>query len=195
MVGVPPISLGWRTTTYTRSFALFLSAILLLVGCSHTSSTSAATKHPQKVSNAALERDTELAAVEFRTGKDGRPLLVSVVWNGEPLAFLLDTGATRTGFDSSLKSRLGEPVGRTTLQTSAGLVETEEFACPDVTVGGLPLDGIETVFCTDLQRLRYASGEDIRGVLGVDFLRRFTVTIDFDQGLVQLCESCTTDIH
>jgi hypothetical protein len=56
------------------------------------------------------------------------------------------------------------------------------------------LDGIETVFCTDLQPLRYASGEDIRGVLGVDFLRRFTVTIDFDQGLVQLCESCTTDI-
>jgi hypothetical protein len=81
---------------------------------------------------------------------------VPVVWNDESLIFVLDTGAARAGFDSSLKSRLGDPVGRTTLQTSTGLIDTEEFACPVATVGGLPLDGVETVFCTDLQPLRYA---------------------------------------
>jgi hypothetical protein len=59
---------------------------------------------------------------------------VPVVWNDESLIFGLDTGAARAGFDSSLKSRLGDPVGRTTLQTSTGLIDTEEFACPVATV-------------------------------------------------------------
>ncbi len=133
--------------------------------------------------------DEQFAPSEFSTGKGGRPLLVPVVWNGEPLLFLLDTGAPKTGFDSSLKSKLGDPIGQITRRTSAGLVETEEFPCPTATVGGIPMDSVETVFCTDLQPLRYASGEDIRGVLGVDFLRRLTVTIDFDRGRLQLLET------
>ena len=72
-------------------------------------------------------------------------------------------------------------------------MDTEEFTCPDATVGGLPLGSVETVVCVDLQPLRHATGEDIRGVLCVDFLRRFTVTIDFDRGCVHLYESSTSD--
>lgn len=127
-----------------RSISLLLSAALLSIGCSRTPSNTGEAENPRKASNAPVERDTRSAAAEFCTGKDGRPLLVSVVWNGEPLIFVLDTGAPRTGFDSSLKSRLGDPVGRITLQTSAGLLDCEEFACPDATVGWMAANILRT---------------------------------------------------
>lgn len=60
---------------------------------------------------------------------------------------------------------------------------------PDATIAGsLSLQTIETVFCTDFEPLRQATGKSIRGVLGVDFLSAFQVQIDFDRGALQLSE-------
>ena len=120
-----------------RSVAILLIATLLTIGCSHAPPSTGETGNPQEVSKRSIERGTRFSAAEFRTGKDGRPLLVSVDWNGDPLIFLLDTGASKTVFDSSLRSRLGDLISRATLKTSAGLVAAEEFACPNATVGRL----------------------------------------------------------
>ncbi len=177
----------------TRSIILLLSATLLSIGCSREPASDVDAENSKKNTGVTLDRETRLGTTKFDTGKDGRFLLVTVHWDDEPLIFILDTGAQMTCFDSSLKTRLGDPVRRVSLQTSAGLLDTEVFACPDATVGGLTLDDVETVLCTDLQPIRYAVGEDIRGILGVDFLRRFIVTIDFDRGRVYLSEPSTSD--
>ncbi len=154
----------------TRSIILLLSATLLSIGCSREPANDVDAENSKKNTGVTLDRENRSG---FDTGKDGRLLLVTVHWDGEPLIFVLDTGAQMTCFDSSLKTRLGNPVGRVSLQTSAGLLDTEKFSCPDATVGGLALDGIETVLCTDLQPIRHAVGKNIRGILGADFLRRF----------------------
>ena len=161
------------------------------VGASNEEASSA--EGPKDIRESPSDRGALHTRREFAVGKDGRPLIVPIVWDGDSFEFVLDTGATKTGFDVSLKSRLGDAVGKITSQTSAELAEFEVFACPNATVGGHALKGIETVFCADLQPLRYAVGKDIRGILGADFLRQFKVTIDFDNGRVQLDTSTTNE--
>jgi hypothetical protein len=167
---------------------LLLAALLTYIGF-----TACVTGQSSSESTQSSRADSEVRAdvanpIEFNTGKDGRPLLVSVDWGDENFLFILDTGASKTGIDSSLKRKLGNPIGHTKLLTSAGPVDSELYACPQATIAGVALEGIEAVYCTDLQPLRCAMGEDVRGVLGADFLQRFSVTIDFDKGRVQLSQ-------
>lgn len=176
-----------------RAAVLFLNTALLSLGCSRAPLNTQEALDPPETATA--EHDPNVGAAEVRTGKDGRPLLIPVVLEGRTLTFLLDTGASRTVFDASLVSELGDPIRRTTVRTAAGLVDADEFACPDATVGGLPLGNVKSVLGMDLQSVRQSIGGNVRGVLGVDFLQDFLVTIDFDQGLVRLCKPRTSLIE
>ena len=179
--------------TKQRAVLFFLHAMLLSFGCTPSPiSEPAAWNRPDTTSP---ECNINIESAEFQTGKDGRPLLIPLVWNGKTFTFLLDTGTSRTTFDTSLTSELGKPIGRTTARTTTGTIGTDLFLCPDVTVDGLPLSSLESIAVVDLQPLRQATAEDIRGILGADFLQRFVVSIDFDQGLVQFHESLTSQIN
>lgn len=134
----------------------------------------------------ALPNDVAPAVQHFSVGKGGRLLIVPVDLDGRRVPFMLDTGAAKTVIDASLVSELGPTIGTVNLNTSAGLAEMATFACPAAKVGSFDLQVIGELVCCDLRRMRYASGMEFYGILGMDFLRHYAVEIDFDQGIVSL---------
>ncbi|MGC3967751.1 MAG: aspartyl protease family protein [Pirellulales bacterium] len=121
---------------------------------------------------------------EIATGKGGRPLLVPVDWDGSRYSFLLDTGAARTVFDTSLRSQLGAVREVQSGDTSAGQIALECFDCPPAKVGGLDLQVLDQISCADLSRLRQTTGKEIHGIVGIDFLKNYAIEIRFDDGTV-----------
>lgn len=126
---------------------------------------------------------------EFMVGKNGRPLLIPVELNGRPLLFLLDTGSAKTIFDTALTRELGPPHSSFVGETSGGDVDLPCFGCPSAKVGSLDLSVIGEVASADLGPLRRGIGKDIQGILGFDFLSRFAVELDFDNGTVRIHSS------
>jgi hypothetical protein len=53
-------------------------------------------------------------------------------------------------------------------------------------LGTLPLKGVRKVFCHDFSSVSQTSGEQILGVLGMDFLSEWIIQIDFDNGRFRL---------
>lgn len=117
----------------------------------------------------------------LRTGPGGIDIARAIL-------FILDTGATLTCVDRPLADSLGLPEARGALGVGAGirggpgamrLVEIDSLS-----VGGARAEGLTG--CTlDLEQFR-ALGLDARGLLGLNFLREFRVTLDFDAGRLTL---------
>lgn len=121
----------------------------------------------------------------YAVGKSGRPMLLPIVLQDREILCVLDTGASCTGFDISLRDLLGPPRGRSILQTAAGQVRVQTYGWPDVTLGGRPLTLDTSVACVDLAPIRRTANTEILGVIGMDVLRHCRFLIDFDDGLVR----------
>ena len=64
------------------------------------------------------------------------------------------------------------------------------FDAPKVKLGRMPIATDEAVTTFDLKRMRQFFGRDIIcGVLGMDYLKKFIVRIDFDRGQVLFAQS------
>jgi hypothetical protein len=124
------------------------------------------------------------ALEEFDVFKDGDLLLVPVTLKGKDYLFALDTGSSVSLYDTSLKHLLGEPRGAQTELTPDGGVKVTLYDPPPASLGRLALHSATPVAAADLGRLRRVSGHTIQGILGMDFLQRYTVRIDFDRGKV-----------
>jgi predicted aspartyl protease len=123
-------------------------------------------------------------------GPGGAALLVPAHLNGTgPHNFILDTGATLTCIDAALADslKLPEPPG----QIGAGfgvrgggvlrLASLDSIRLGRATAAGL------TGCVLDLSQFRTA-GVDADGLLGLNFLRSFRVTLDFESGSLLLEE-------
>jgi Aspartyl protease/PDZ domain len=130
---------------------------------------------------------------EFEVAGDGDALLLPVTLDGKTHLFLLDTGTTHTVFDKSLESTLGHPIDHGTATTPNGVVRLTLYRLPKARVGTTPLETGSTVSVLDLTSLRAWSGLKVEGVLGMDFLRRHVIRIDFDAGRVSILRSAGPD--
>jgi hypothetical protein len=141
--------------------------------------------------------DPQPAAVDanviarFEVASDGDCLLLPVTFKGNTYRFLLDTGATYNFFDPSLS--LGGATETIELETPAGLTKTKVIPAPEATVDNLSLRTAEPAIVQDLSRFRQVGGDDIRGVVGMSFLGRHVVRIDFDRGEVLFLKSAPAD--
>lgn len=126
---------------------------------------------------------------EFNIGKNGRLLILPIELADRELLCLLDTGAATSGFDVSVKELLGRSRGRQTIRTPAGRQVVESFAWPSATLGGESLSAKGTVVCVDLEEVRRATGQNVRGVVGMDVLRSRRVHVNFDQGILAFLPS------
>ena len=133
--------------------------------------------------------DPSLVLEQFDVSTDGDLLVVPVTLGKKPYRFVVDTGATNTLYDKSLKTCLGEPKSIETIQAVSGETTVELFDAPDAFVGKLNLKAEETVGCLDLGQLRQASGLDVYGIIGMDFLRDHVVHLDSDSGKLSLLKS------
>lgn len=118
----------------------------------------------------------------FTIAKEGRVILVPLRVSNREIQCIVDTGASRSAFDISLKHVLGTPRGARTLTTPAGPARMETFDWPEANLGGEVLKTDRPVVCLDLTNIRQATNAKIYGVIGIDVLRDRRVQIDFDRG-------------
>jgi len=147
-----------------------LLALLLSAGC---------VQPPVDSSGSATPAAGEMS-FSFQGAGDAA-IVVPVRVNGQgPYDFVLDTGATMTCLDTALARELDLPeargvVGRGATLGSSGGVDVyrlDSFAIGDATVNDLMACAL------DLEHIRGA-GLDVDGLVGLNVLKPYTMTIDF----------------
>jgi len=142
----------------------------------------------------ATEDADSAPAFEAQIGRHGRPIVLDVALADQGTAqFMLDTGAATTVFDASLRDIAGQPIGTRRIQTAKGEVQLDTYPCPQAKVGSLDLEGVEEVVFVDLTPMRAATGYEIKGVLGIDFLGRFAIEVDFDGGALRMWKAAPVE--
>ena len=105
-------------------------------------------------------------------------MIVSVSVNhAGPFNFLLDTGTQMTMLDPTLAATLKLATSGTAEVASAGMSATATFAQVELIEAGSRSAANQKVLVYDLKNLQ-ATGLDIQGVLGEDFLEQFDMLID-----------------
>lgn len=121
-------------------------------------------------------------------GPGGAAFVVPVKVNGAgPYQFVLDTGATLTCVDESLAQKLGlpEPVGTVGFGgTVQGLGRMRLLSIDSLQVGSATSTDL-TGCAVDLSPMRSA-GLDVHGLVGLNFLKSYRVTLDFSERTLRL---------
>jgi hypothetical protein len=164
----------------------------------------------KRVCSLPAEPDMKLVIASFDIPKHGDVIVLPVTIDNETYKFGVDTGSSRTIFDISLREHMGEPGEKLTGKSSLGkAIEVETRYPPSARLGGLDLElpsdvefnwrlfgfiPIEfkhflPVPLMDFSALRKLTGHDIRGVIGMDFLRYHVIRIDFERGKLWLLKA------
>jgi predicted aspartyl protease len=135
--------------------------------------------------------DTAGGGVAFRlAGPGGAALVVSAYVNGRgPIDLILDTGATLTCLDTALARELALPERRAVLGAAVGVHgagRVRLVRIDSLRVGAASAQGL-TGCAIDLRALG-TIGQEIRGLLGLNFLRSFRVTLDFEREVLHLTQ-------
>jgi cytohesin len=132
---------------------------------------------PEKPAAPAAKGDV---LAEFPWKNRRQPLIAPVKIGGEEYLFMVDTGSTFNMFDTSLKDKLGKRIRTGGLWTHGGEVQAALYAPAQASIAGLDLCAGEPVVCMDLGIVRAAAGYDIRGIVGMRFLKRHVLRMDCD---------------
>ena len=132
-----------------------------------------------------------LAEFDLEYSRDA--LILPLHIGDRALRFVLDTGCSITTFDRSLRSLLGGERGRISIGTHQGWTRIRLYDPPTILLGSLTIEPVTPVACVDLSTASAAFGEQIDGLLGIDFLSRFIVQVDVSGRKVVLLRS-TEDI-
>jgi hypothetical protein len=122
----------------------------------------------------------------FTVAGDGDFLIVPVTLKGKQYPFLVDTGSSTVVYDISLRPLLGRRLASDEYLGAEKKVTLQRFEAPEAFVGKLPLPRDEAVPVFDFTPLREGCGQDLRGCLGMSFLMRYVLRIDFDAGTLSL---------
>ncbi|MDQ3950569.1 MAG: retroviral-like aspartic protease family protein [Gemmatimonadota bacterium] len=133
--------------------------------------------------------DSAAGELAFRlAGPGGAALVVPAFVNGRgPVELILDTGATLTCLDTALVREFGLPERRAVLGAAVGVRgagRVRLVRVDSLRVGAASARGL-TACALDLRALR-SVGPEIRGLLGLNFLRSFRVTLDFEREVLRL---------
>lgn len=133
--------------------------------------------------------DSAAGEIAFQlAGQNGAAVLVPVSINGEgPFDFVLDTGATMTCIDAALADRLQLPpltgaMGMGAGATGSGrlrLVRIDSVRVAGASATGLPGCVLDLAHIQDV-------GFEADGLLGLNFLKPFRVTLDFERSVLIL---------
>jgi hypothetical protein len=126
---------------------------------------------------------------EFSIPTQGDIILLPVKFKGKEYAFVLDTGTSVTTFDTSLKNELGSVKKIAKIETGTDPINVQLFDAPEAFLGPLNLQNCGQVTCVDLKTLGYVLGKEINGVLGMNFLQKYIVQMNFDEGKLIFMQS------
>lgn len=182
-------SAPWTTHCTRKTFSAHLKATivnrillctLLITACDRMA--------PARVD---LPADSAAGEVAFElAGAGGSALVVPVHINGEgPYQFVMDTGATVTCVDDALASSLALPDVRGVVGTAAGVGGQGRLrlvSLDSLRLGGVRVHGVQACV-VDLEHLG-GLGLELDGLVGLNVLKEFRVTIDFERSIVTLAE-------
>ena len=167
-----------RKIIFFAQLALFLAGVFL-AGCA---TAPMASPQPSPEPKLLAEFDSSLA---------DKLIFLPVKFRGEEYRFALDTAANRTVFDLSLRDKLGWrlPIRKRAQAAQGTKVAVEFFLAPRAYVGPLSLEDCGHIAVLDLNPVSTAVGKKVHGFIGTDFLKKYTVQIDFDNSKVRFFES------
>ena len=159
---------------------------LIIVSALFLSYSGCAIEMPSNLVSAA---NTIPGEVAFNLAGPGEAaIVVPVQINGEgPFNFVLDTGATLTCVVQELVQKLKLPEQRGVYGMGAGINSQGNFQVlkiDSLQVGTAKATNI-TGCSIDLQNIK-SIGLDAQGLLGLNFLKSYRVTIDFEHKILQL---------
>jgi len=128
---------------------------------------------------------------EFSIARHGDWPLVPVTIGGREYQFLVDTGSTVCVVDRSLQSALSK-TGTTSRVNGKTDMTVYQLQSAFVGKSRMPVTG--PAVSIDLRPFREMSGHDVRGILGMSFLKGRVVMFDFDAGKVAFYRSFPTDV-
>ena len=129
----------------------------------------------------------------FSFDRDCPLLLLPIELKGKKYRFALDTGASRSVYDSSLVPILGSSIETNEVGTPGGTTVVPLYHAPDAKLGRLTLPKDSPVAVADLHRLREVSGEEVYGLIGMDFLSHVVLRIDPDRGEIVFLRTTGSD--
>lgn len=151
----------------------------------------AAACQPSGPGSIQVPADSAAGEVAFRlAGPGDAAIIVPVMLNGSgPWDFVLDTGATMTCVDQALADSLALPALRGAIGMGAGVGGSGRMRLvrfDSVRVGAASASDLPG--CTlDLSHVQQV-GIDTDGLLGLNFLKPFRVTLDFERSVLILGE-------
>jgi predicted aspartyl protease len=139
--------------------------------------------------------DAAAGEVAFElAGPGGAAMVVPVRINGQgPYQFVLDTGATITCLDHKLSDELQLPERSGQIGFGAGIGaagQVKLVGVDSLNVGTASASDL-TACAIDLQGIQEA-GIKVDGLLGLNFLRSYHVTIDFERNVLRLQDPSAT---
>lgn len=150
----------------------------------------AACADPRDATSVSAAADSAAGEVAFRWAGPGggAAIVVPVRINGrDSVSLILDTGATITCVDNRLARELALPEQRAIIGSAYGVGGGGRVRLHEVDslrVGAAVARGL-SVCAIDLEALRVV-GPDVRGLLGLNVLRNFRMTLDFDRQVLRL---------
>lgn len=118
---------------------------------------------------------------KFNVAGMGGVAIVPITLGKKQFPFLIHTGSSLTAYDSRLRGYLGKRVGESPVAMLPGEVQVDRFEAPLAQLGVISVPPADRgVSCSDLQMWRDLIGTDVYGILGMDFLSRHIVRVDFD---------------
>jgi hypothetical protein len=135
----------------------------------------------------------KLVIEEFDVPSDGDELVVPLRVAGKEYPFSVDTGASRSAFDTKLELLLGRPKRHARVQAVSGVVTLSVFDAPPAQLGALADLQLGEVCSHDFAVFRQITGQESYGVLGMAPLRRHVIRLDFDRGKLSLLRAVDED--
>jgi hypothetical protein len=149
-----------------RGYLLRLLVLLVLL---HFASPNIFSHTAQKDGSAEFIYHQRLIFLSVRVNENDR------------LLFLLDTGASASAIDLKTAERLKLPVtGLDKVEGTAGVIDVKKVRIENLTVGKARVKDL-SVPAYDLTGVLAPQGMSLDGILGYDFLRFFSVHVDFSR--------------
>jgi predicted aspartyl protease len=136
----------------------------------------------------ADEPRTASATVKFALASPDKPLLilpVSINKKG-PFRFVLDTGASMTVLSRTLATKLAVKAEEKAAGMGAGgKISFSLGSIQSLSIGDATMEGVG-VAIGDLTALSKVTGAELDGIIGYNFLKNYTLTVDYKNETVRL---------
>jgi hypothetical protein len=168
-----------KTILKPRTLGIFLS-LLLLCSCATTPHPSAFITAPELPADVTMNKDA---------GRGNELFVTLRLESGEELPFVVDTGATYTSLDKSLKPKLGKRRGTMTIASWDGVKhKVDLYVAPKLYLGSTPLMTGSEIWTVDLKHLSSQAGRPVMGVLGMDCLEHYCIQLNFEAGKMRFLD-------